>query len=131
MFQLALHYGEGPIPLNNVAQEQKISENYLEQLVATLKKNGFLESVRGAQGGYYLSKSPSEITVGNILRALEGDIAPADCVIDGDDINCERAEYCVTKLVWEKIRDSIDDVVDSITLQDMIDEHNILMSKRN
>lgn len=131
MFQLALHYGEGPIPLNNVAQEQKISESYLEQLVATLKKNGFLESVRGAQGGYYLSKSPSEITVGNILRALEGDIAPADCVIDGDDINCERAEYCVTKLVWEKIRDSIDDVVDSITLQDMIDEHNILMSKRN
>ena len=70
MFQLALQYGEGPTPLNNVAQEQNISENYLEQLVATLKKNGFLESVRGAQGGYYLSKAPNEITVGNILRAL-------------------------------------------------------------
>ena len=131
MFQLALQYGEGPIPLNNVAQEQKISENYLEQLVATLKKNGFLESVRGAQGGYYLSKSPNEITVGNILRALEGDIAPADCVIDRDEISCERAEYCVTKLVWEKIKDSIDDVVDSITLQDMIDEHSTLMAKKS
>lgn len=131
MFQLALQYGEGPTPLNNVAQEQNISENYLEQLVATLKKNGFLESVRGAQGGYYLSKAPNEITVGNILRALEGDIAPADCVIDSEDTNCERAEYCVTKLVWEKIRDSIDDVVDSITLQDMIDEHNTMMAKKS
>ena len=131
MFQLALHYGEGPIPLNNIAQEQNISENYLEQLVATLKKDGFLESVRGSQGGYYLSKSPSKITVGNILRALEGDIAPVDCVINGDDIICERAEYCVTKLVWEKIRDSIDDVIDSITLQDMIVEHNIIMSKKH
>ncbi|WP_077367774.1 RrF2 family transcriptional regulator [Anaerosalibacter sp. Marseille-P3206] len=131
MFELALHYGEGPIPLNNVAEEQKISENYLEQLVATLKKNGLLESVRGAQGGYYLAKSPSEITVGNILRVLEGNMAPADCVIDSDDTNCERAEYCVTKLVWTKIRDSINDVVDSITLQDMVDEHNTIMAKKS
>jgi len=131
MFELALHYGEGPIPLNNVAEEQRISENYLEQLVATLKKNGLLESVRGAQGGYYLAKSPSEITVGNILRVLEGNMAPADCVMDSDDTNCERAEYCVTKLVWTKIRDSINDVVDSITLQDMIDEHNTIMAKKS
>ena len=80
---------------------------------------------------YYLSKAPNEITVGNILRALEGDIAPTDCVIDSEDTNCERAEYCVTKLVWEKIRDSIDDVVDSITLQDMIDEHNTMMAKKS
>ena len=130
MFELALHYGEGPIPLNSVAEEQNLSENYLEQLVSTLKKNGLLESVRGAQGGYYLAKPPREITVGIILRVLEGDMAPVDCVIDGDDYNCEKAEYCVTKLVWEKIRDSIDNVVDSITLQDMIEEHNAIIDNK-
>ncbi|SHH61126.1 RrF2 family transcriptional regulator [Sporanaerobacter acetigenes] len=130
MFQLALHYGEGPIPLKNVADEQDISENYLEQLVATLKKNELLESVRGAQGGYLLAKSPDQITVGNILRALEGDMAPADCVLDSDMFKCEKAEYCVTKLVWTRIRDSIDDVVDSITLQDMVDEHNTMMANK-
>ncbi|WP_416197861.1 MAG: Transcriptional regulator, BadM/Rrf2 family [Sporanaerobacter sp.] len=130
MFQLALHYGEGPIPLKNVADEQNISENYLEQLVAVLKKNGLLESVRGAQGGYLLAKSPDEITVGNILRVLEGDMAPADCVLDNEMFKCEKAEYCVTKLVWTRIRDSIDDVVDSITLQDMVDEHNTIMANK-
>ena len=127
MFQLAVYYGEGPVPLKNVAEEQNFSENYLEQLVSVLKKDGFLESVRGAQGGYMLAKPPKDITVGNILRTLEGDMAPADCVIDDEMYKCEREEYCVTKLVWARIRDSINDVIDAITLQDMVDEHNKLM----
>lgn len=127
MFQLAVHYGEGPVPLKSVADEQNLSENYLEQLVSVLKKNGLLESVRGAQGGYMLAKPPKDITVGNILRTLEGDMAPSDCVIDDEIYKCEREEYCVTKLVWTRIRDSINDVIDSITLQDMVDEHNKLI----
>lgn len=131
MFELSLHYGEGPIPLKSVADEQKISENYLEQLVSVLRKDGFLESVRGAQGGYLLSKPPSEITVGSILRSLEGNMAPADCVVDNDINKCDREEHCVTKLVWMKIRDSIDEVIDSITLQDMIDEHMDILSNEN
>lgn len=122
MYQLALHYGEGPIPLKNVADAQNLSENYLEQLFSTLRKDGLLNSVRGAQGGYMLARPPSQITVGSILRTLEGNLAPADCVID-DGYNCENEESCVTKLVWVKIRDSIDQVVDSITLQDMLEEH--------
>ena len=121
MYQLACHYGEGPIPLNSIAEEQALSENYLEQLVATLRKEGLLNSVRGAQGGYMLAKPPEDITVGNILRILEGDLAPADCVVD-EEYECAKEENCVTKLVWMRIRDSIDSVIDSITLKDMLDE---------
>jgi Rrf2 family protein len=119
MFQLSLYYGEGPIPLKQIADKQGLSENYLEQLFSILRKEGLVKSVRGAQGGYMLSREPKEITVGQVLRCLEGNMAPSDCVIDGEEIECEREEICVTKLVWIKIKDSIDEVIDSITLQDM------------
>lgn len=123
MFELALHYGEGPIPLKNVAESQGISEHYLEQLIAVLRKNGLVQSVRGSQGGYMLIDSPSEITVGDIIRVLEGDIAPADCVTE-DSAACEREMKCVTRLVWMKIRDSINSVIDGITLEDMLDDYS-------
>ncbi|MTI48980.1 RrF2 family transcriptional regulator [Sporosalibacterium faouarense] len=123
MFELALHYGEGPTPLKNIADSQDISEHYLEQLIAVLRKSGLVNSVRGAQGGYLLNDSPKNITVGNVIRALEGDIAPADCVLENEEVNCDKLNYCVTKTIWMKIRDSINDVIDSITLQDMVDEH--------
>jgi Rrf2 family cysteine metabolism transcriptional repressor len=129
MFQLAIHYGEGPVPLKNIADEQNLSENYLEQLVSALRKEGLLNSVRGAQGGYMLSKPPKDITVGNILRILEGNLAPADCVID-EGYECENEESCVTKLVWVRIRDSIDEVIDSITLQDMLNESKMMDTKK-
>lgn len=129
MYQLAIYHGEGPIPLKNIADEQNLSENYLEQLVSALRKEGLLKSVRGAQGGYMLAKPPEDITVGDILRVLEGNLAPADCVID-EEYECEKEESCVTKLVWMRIRDSIDEVVDSITLQDMLNE-NKKMSIKN
>lgn len=119
MFQLSLYYGEGPIPLKQIADKQGLSENYLEQLFSILRKEGLVKSVRGAQGGYMLSREPKNITVGQVLRCLEGNMAPSDCVIDGEEIECEREEICVTKLVWIKIKDSIDEVIDSITLQDM------------
>lgn len=126
MFELALHDGKGPIPLRNIADSQNISEHYLEQLIAVLKKDDLVNSVRGAQGGYMLSKTPNKITVGEILRALEGEIAPSDCVLDTDENNCTREEYCVTKTVWVKIRNSINDVIDSITLADMVEDHHKL-----
>lgn len=126
MFQLALHYGEGPIPLNQIADKQRLSENYLEQLFSTLRKEGLLSSVRGAQGGYMLAKSPEEIKVGDILRSLEGNMAPADCVMD-EYTDCSRDEFCVTRTVWMKIKDSIDEVIDSITLQDMVNDENKLL----
>ncbi|MDO5707729.1 MAG: Rrf2 family transcriptional regulator [Andreesenia angusta] len=121
MFELALHYGEGPIPLKMIAENQDISEHYLEQLIAILKKNGLVNSIRGAQGGYLLSEQPSKIIVGDIIRSLEGDISLVSCV--KDEKLCPSSKSCVTKLVWEKISTSINSVIDNITLQDMIDEH--------
>lgn len=121
MYQLAIYYGEGPIPLKEIAQKEELSENYLEQLVSQLRREGLLESVRGAQGGYMLAMPPKKITVGNILRILEGNLGPADCIME-DEFQCEREEDCITKFVWMRIKESIDKVVDSITLQDMLDE---------
>lgn len=128
MFELALHYGEGPIPLKNIAEVQEISEHYLEQLIAVLKKNGLVNSVRGAQGGYMLVESPRKITVGAVIRALEGDLAPVDCINDSGSNQCSKESNCVTRMVWTKINESINSVIDSITLEDMIEEHNRLNS---
>ncbi len=131
MFELSMHYGEGPVALKNIAENQKLSEYYLEQLFATLRKARLVTSVRGAQGGYMLASDPKNITVGDIIRVLEGPMVPSDCVIKEEPAACERAEYCVTKVVWEKIRDSFNDVVDSITLGDMLDDHRKIKDKKN
>lgn len=124
MYDLALHYGEGPISLKNVAVRQGISEHYLEQLMGTLRKAGFVKSVRGAQGGYTLTKDPSQITVGDIIKIMEGPIAPVDCLLTDavDNEYCNRAGFCVTRGVWAKVRDSINMVLDSISLADLCRE---------
>lgn len=122
MYELALHYGEGPVSLKLVAEKQNISEHYLEQLMGGLRRTGFVRSVRGAQGGYELTKDPASITVGDVLRVLEGPIAPVDCVIDDNADYCFRADSCVTRSIWAKVRDSINKVVDSITLADLCKE---------
>lgn len=122
MFQLALYKSEGPISLKTIASKQNISEQYLEQIFSSLKKSGLVKSVRGAQGGYLLGKEPKDITVGDILIVLEGPVSLSDCVLDEDV--CENSGKCVTKVVWEKIKKGIDEVINSITLQDMIDDHN-------
>lgn len=122
MYELALHYGKGPVSLKLVAEKQNISEHYLEQLMGGLRRTGFVRSIRGSQGGYELTKAPSAITVGDVLRVLEGPIAPVDCVIDDSGDYCFRADSCVTRGIWAKVRDSINKVVDSITLADLCKE---------
>lgn len=123
MLDLALHNSEGQIALKSIAERQEISENYLEQLFATLRKAGLVKSIRGSQGGYILAQSPEDITVGMVLRVLEGSLAPVDCVSENDPADCNRATGCVTRLVWKRIRDRVNDVVDSITLQDLVEEY--------
>ena len=123
MLDLALHNGEGPVALKSIAERQDISENYLEQLFATLRKAGQVKSIRGAQGGYILAHDPKTITIGSILRVLEGSLAPVDCVLEDDPIKCSKADRCVTKIVWKKIRDKVNEAVDSITLYDLIEEY--------
>lgn len=124
MYDLALHYGQGAISLKSVAQRQGISEHYLEQLMGTLRKAGYVKSVRGAQGGYALTKEPAQISVGDIIRIMEGPIAPVDCLLadDASRTFCERVNICVTRGVWAKVRDSITSVLDSITLEDLCKE---------
>jgi Rrf2 family protein len=129
MYEFALNYGAGPMSLNEVAQKQRLSDTYLEQLIAFLRKAGLVNSVRGAQGGYELSRPPEEITVGEIIRTLEGPLAPSECVA-GDEPDCANADYCVTRLIWEKIMDSINNVIDSITLKDMVNDYYRLNDTR-
>lgn len=112
-----------PISLRDVAKRQGISEKYLEQIISILNKAGYVRSVRGAQGGYLLRREPKEYTVGDILRLTEGSLAPVTCVED-EDMPCERQDNCVTVIVWKKINEAINNVVDNITLQDLVDWQN-------
>jgi len=123
MFELALHYDSGSIPLKIIAQKQELSENYLEQIFAVLRRSGLVKSIRGAQGGYRLAKKPAQITVGEIVRALEGPLELVECVKgDKEDATCYRADECVTRMIWAKLRDKINEVLDSTTLADMCEE---------
>jgi Rrf2 family protein len=130
MFDLAQHYGSEPIPLKTVAERQNISDNYLEQLIAILRKAGLVKSVRGAQGGYILARDPSSITVGDIIRAMEGPIAPVDCVSEVEPAECDNADFCITRTVWARVRDRLAEVMDSISLADMLrDAESLSVSK--
>lgn len=124
MLDLAAHHSEGQVSLKSIAERQDISESYLEQLFAALKKAKLVQSIRGSQGGYILAQTADKISVGSVLRALEGSLAPVDCVLEEDPVKCERSEMCVTRIIWGKIRDSVNNVVDSITLQDLVNDYN-------
>ena len=126
LYELALHYGEGVVPLKTIAKTQGISEHYLEQLMAQLRRMGLVESVRGAQGGYTLALPPEEVTIGRIITAVEGPIALVDCLLTDAEArgqSCERAGNCVTRQIWEEVRDSINSVLNNISLADLIQRH--------
>ena len=123
MLDLAIYNTGEPVSLKDVAKRQNISEKYMEQIISVLSKAGYVRGIRGAQGGYLLSWEPKDYTVGMILRLTEGDLAPVACVGE-NSIECERRNACVTFRVWEKLYDAISDVVDNITLQDLVDWNN-------
>jgi len=123
MLDIAIHGSEGHVTLKSIAQRQNISESYLEQLMAALRKSGLVSSIRGAQGGYKLNMDLDKITVGFILRTMEGSLAPVDCVIEDNPAECENSDSCVTRLLWKKIRDSINNVIDNITLLDLVNQY--------
>lgn len=129
MFELALNYGKDPLSIKAIAEKQNISEYYLEQLFGNLRKSGLITSSRGAMGGYVLSKSPSEITAGDILNVLEGPVEISECISD-EEMNCSKANYCATRLLWLKISDSVNDVINSVTLQDMVNDYYEIQDKK-
>ncbi|MGD8399336.1 MAG: Rrf2 family transcriptional regulator [Bacillota bacterium] len=123
MTDMAIHNFEGPMVLRVIAERQNISESYLEQVFTILRKAGLVRSIRGAQGGYELSRPARDITVGEILRALEGPIIPVHCVeLSDTKTACGNEKYCITQPFWEELRDTVNHFLDQTTLQDMVDK---------
>lgn len=121
MLDLALTDSAQPVPLRDVARRQEISDKYLEQIVTQMGRAGLVSSVRGAGGGYRLTKRPEEYTVGEILRAVEGSLAPVSCADDAS--GCCRAEQCVSLEIWIQIQEAVSSVVDHITLADLVSRY--------
>lgn len=119
MVDLALYDQDAPISVNDIAQRQQISGKYLEHIVSMLQRAGMVSSIRGAQGGYRLKKKPEEYSVGSILRVTEGDLAPVACLEHGE-ANCTRKGNCSTIRVWQQLNCAINEVVDNISLADLV-----------
>ena len=120
VLDLAANYGDKPVTLSAIAARQQLSEGYLEQLMAPLKKAGIVASARGAQGGYYLAHSPKEIVVGDVFRALEGPLALVACIGEDNKDHCKRMDYCGSAFIWSEIQKAISSVLDKYTVYDLI-----------
>jgi Rrf2 family cysteine metabolism transcriptional repressor len=118
MLDLALHFGEGPILVKDISRREEISERYLEQLLTPLKLAGLVRSIRGAHGGFTLAKPPSEISLIEIIHIMEGSTAPVECVDDAQI--CSRSDFCVAREVWAEMKKATDTVLESVTLQDLL-----------
>ena len=122
LIDLAQYSEIEPVSISSIAARQAISEGYLEQLMSLLKKAGLIKSIRGAGGGYVLAKDVAEISVGDVLRALEGSLQPVECAAFSEDDSCEAAGGCVTKYVWQRINESINRTVNEISLKQLVEE---------
>lgn len=127
LIDLALYSENETVSIQSIARRQNISDSYLEQLMRKLRSAGLIVSVRGAQGGYKLARPANEISVGDVLRALEGSLEAVTC--GGEDNSCQGADLCVTKFVWERINSSIRDTVDSIMLSQLVEESRLMREK--
>lgn len=123
MIDLALYENEGYVKIKDIAKRQDLSDKYLEQIITILSRAGYVKSVRGASGGYKLSKTPSEYTVGMILRLTEGSLSPVSC-LDEKDTDCDRYDNCATIELWKRLNDAINNVVDNMTLADLLEIQN-------
>ena len=125
---LAIYGEKEPVSLTSIATRQEISLNYLEQLMAKLKKAELVESIRGVNGGYRLARPADEISVGDVLRALEGDLIPVECAgIDANkEKHCAGSGACVSKTVWKRIKDSINNTVDNIFIGELVKESKLM-----
>ena len=122
LIDLAQYSEIEPVSISSIATRQGKSERYLEQLMTLLKKAQLVKSIRGAGGGYVLAKDMNEISVGDVLRALEGSLEPVECAAFSGQDSCEAAVGCVTKYVWQRINESINRTVDEISLKQLVEE---------
>lgn len=116
---LARRHGEAPLSIRTIASAEGISEQFLEQIFVDLRRAGLIESVRGARGGFRLARRPVEISVGDAYRALEGPIGPTDCLSDDPESCCTRTDHCAARTVWQRLRDSMAETLDGMTLADL------------
>lgn len=132
MVQLGRRYGTGPASLAEIAVDEDLPRAYLEQLVTSLRDAGLVTSTRGARGGYELCTPPAEIRMSDILRALEGPIAPMFCASDEPEHTmCSRSTRCTVNLLWIKVRDAISGTLDGITLADLVPARHITLDPRS
>ena len=117
MLQLAVHYGQGPLSVKRIADRMDVSAKYLDHLMAALRMAGLIRSIRKAHGGYTLARSPKEIRLSEVIGALEGSIAPVDCVDDAGA--CQQADFCAARDLWREVREAMDNVLESTTLDEM------------
>jgi Rrf2 family transcriptional regulator, cysteine metabolism repressor len=127
MVQLARHYGTGPTSLAGIAAEEDLPRAYLEQLVVNLREAGLVVSTRGAHGGYELTRPPADIRMSEVLRALEGPIAPMLCATDDPEhaLVCDRSSRCTVNVLWVRVRDAITGALESMTLADLVPKHPV------
>jgi len=117
--ELAENYGNGPLQLKIIAQHQEISVKYLEQLMAVLRSAGFVRSIRGSKGGYLLAKAPEQIKLSDIFHCLEGPVVTVECV--ENESYCTRTNDCVARQIWAEVQKAVMGVLQSITLQNLVD----------
>lgn len=129
LIDLAQYSEVEPVSISSISARQRISERYLEQLMALLKKADLVKSIRGAGGGYVLAKETKDISVGDVLRALEGSLKPVECSGFYAEDGCKAAEGCVTKFVWQKINESINQTVDEMKLDELVEQSKKLTQK--
>lgn len=122
LIDLAQYSEVAPVSIGSIAERQNLSERYLEQLMSLLKKAGLIQSIRGAGGGYVLAKNPADISVGDVLRALEGSLEPVECSGYSENEECAASGGCVTKYVWKRINESINQTVNEIKLDTLVEE---------
>lgn len=120
LFEIARNYGKGPLSMKEIVERQGISLSYLEQILHKLGKAGIIESVRGPHGGYVLSRKPADLTIGDVVRALEGPIALSHCLEPGEDAGCHQTDECVARMVWARVGERIEEALDSITFEHLL-----------
>ncbi len=117
MVHLAVHYGQGPLPVRKIAEKMDVSAKYLDHLMTALRMAGLIRSIRKAHGGYILARSPKEIRLSEVVKVLEGSVAPVDCVDDAGA--CHQADFCTARDLWQRMQKAMNNVLESTTLDEM------------
>lgn len=131
MLELALHHPEKHLHIREIASAQDIPERFLEQILLLLKRAGYLRSKKGPNGGYYLAKAPAEISVAEVIRVMDGPLAPIDCVSVTAHETCARESFCGLRWLWKEVRDAVAELLEKTTFKDLAERTKSSKKKAN